>query len=496
MTSKSGDPIIELRGHLLQNIFHRITLTEQNFLAQMSSRTDFNAMVQVRLMQGVASLVRLLLSILQTLSLVKTLFGVRDEATLRFFKDHVELNVQPIRFWVAGQNGEQSELSWQHTGIHGKRRTFLFVFKRCHLYLTQEDEEARVVDLGPMPEAAFHDLLNRLQAFASSSSIRRQIAANPYRFQAEGMQRLAVAIALLLFSLGTGLLAIAYGPQLLHLFSPEITENKEEQSALSATATETPSGTESKPDIADDLAFLLAKELKYRDILNNDPNNVEAREGLALLAEQYVSLARKAIEERQLARAEELVGRAEQIDPDLSSIPPVKDKIRRLRDELQVDKNKSKETAGRSPTASKPQLPVDNKKFSYLVDNGDGTITDTRAGLVVVKTSCLDQDPWEQSVAMVTRLGDGQCGLADDSAPGDWRLPNKEELISLLEWEKSGLFSVARGRSYWSGTTHFGDEALAWYVDVKSGYVDYGAKQQQRHHVWPVRNEAPAAGHQ
>ncbi|WP_193771339.1 DUF1566 domain-containing protein [Candidatus Magnetaquicoccus inordinatus] len=487
--SKSADPIIELHGHLLQNIFHGINQAEHNFLSEMSSRTDFFSTLQVRLYQLFVVIVRFLLSILQTISLLKTLFGIRDDATLRFFKDHVELHIQPMRFWSAAEGVEHVELSWQHTGIQGKRRTFLFLFKRCHLYFSQDKEAARIVDLGPMPEAAFQELLNRLQAFAASATIRRQITANPYRFQAEGMQRLAVAVALVLLSLTTATIAMVYAPQLWNMLHPAKTDTTETVSVTAQTGDSAPTAAENSSGLADDLSFLADKETKYREMLKLDPNNAEARQGLALLAEQYVSLARKAVKERQLERAEELAARAEAINPDLASLAAVKEKIRLLREELQPEKTVAatawSENKGKSQTAANKEM---SNRFSFLVDNGNGTLTDTRAGLIVAKYGCLDQDPWPQSIAMVSRLGDGQCGLADESQPGDWRLPSKEELPRLLEWEKSGLFSVGRGRSYWSETLHFADESMVWYVDVKSGYVDYGAKQQSRHHVWPVRS--------
>jgi hypothetical protein len=449
------------------------------------------ATILVRAYQFYAVMMRFLLSVLQTVALLKILLGMREEATLRFLKEHVEWSVQPVRFWQAGQEVEKHELSWQHTSITGKRRTFLFFFKRCHLYFAQDAQEAHVLDLGPMAEAEFQELLNRLQAFAASPTIRRQISTKPFHFQAEGMQRLATVVAVLLVGLVVTIAGLLHGAQVWHMWQGDPVAPSESSGPPPPTS-ESGTDGESKTGAADDLAFLLAKELKYREMLAADPNSAEALQGLALLAEQYISLARKAVDDKQLDRAEELVARAEQLAPDLSSIAAVKEKIRKLRGELQSDTTVA---AGRwSPPAavSKPQAPLGKAKYGYLVDNEDGTMTDTRAGLIVVKSSCLDQDPWEQSMAMVSRIGDGQCGLADDSQAGDWRLPSKEELPFLLEWEKSGLFSVARGGSYWSGTSHFTDDAMAWYVDLRSGYVDYVAKRQ-RHHVWPVRSEGKSA---
>jgi len=63
-----------------------------------------------------------------------------------------------------------------------------------------------------------------------------------------------------------------------------------------------------------------------------------------------------------------------------------------------------------------------------FVDNGDGTVTDTNTGLVWLKDAyCFGlpgpYDNWNDAMALVAGLSDGQCGLADGSSPGDWRLP-------------------------------------------------------------------------
>ena len=77
-----------------------------------------------------------------------------------------------------------------------------------------------------------------------------------------------------------------------------------------------------------------------------------------------------------------------------------------------------------------------------FVDNGGGTISDLQTGLIWTKAYCNGNStgpdtpalPWDEAQAYVTEIGNGVCGLSDGSAPGDWRLPNILELISLIDW--------------------------------------------------------------
>ena len=62
-------------------------------------------------------------------------------------------------------------------------------------------------------------------------------------------------------------------------------------------------------------------------------------------------------------------------------------------------------------------------------DNGDGTVTDTRTGLIWLKNANLcDIKPWDDAVAYCSSLASGQAGLTDGSKAGQWRLPSIQEL--------------------------------------------------------------------
>lgn len=68
-----------------------------------------------------------------------------------------------------------------------------------------------------------------------------------------------------------------------------------------------------------------------------------------------------------------------------------------------------------------------------MLDNGNGTVTDTLTGLVWLKQANCIQQPWAAALATVGKLAHGQCGLSDGSAAGDWRMPNRLEMLSLAD---------------------------------------------------------------
>jgi len=136
------------------------------------------------------------------------------------------------------------------------------------------------------------------------------------------------------------------------------------------------------------------------------------------------------------------------------------------------------------------------------VDNGDGTITDTRTGLMWEKKSddgtIHDKDntyAWSATGS----LADGPAFttfLATLNAGGgfagytDWRLPNEFELLSLqnfgnLNPSVSAAFNTSCGGGctvltcsctsasfgYWSSTSRAGNDAFAWVVGFSEGHV-------------------------
>ncbi|HEY1500980.1 MAG TPA: DUF1566 domain-containing protein [Acidobacteriaceae bacterium] len=124
--------------------------------------------------------------------------------------------------------------------------------------------------------------------------------------------------------------------------------------------------------------------------------------------------------------------------------------------------------------------------YPRWIDNGNGTVTDTVTGLRWMKEANCIADTWANAVAEVKALGNGQCGLADGSSPGDWRMPNRNEMESLGDrmngneadamnanyvWKSDaalyqapvfGTFMVSQ--YYWTSTTDAALTSAAWAV--------------------------------
>ena len=134
-------------------------------------------------------------------------------------------------------------------------------------------------------------------------------------------------------------------------------------------------------------------------------------------------------------------------------------------------------------------------------DNGDGTITDHLTGLIWLKNAnCADYMNWNNALTYCNNLASGSCGLTDGSAAGDWRLPNRKELLSLVDYSRydpalphGHLFDNVqsswfpyRSSWYWSATSRASACAGAWVVSMGYGHVSNDTKSDN-HYVWPVR---------
>jgi hypothetical protein len=142
-----------------------------------------------------------------------------------------------------------------------------------------------------------------------------------------------------------------------------------------------------------------------------------------------------------------------------------------------------------------------------FTDNGDGTVTDDTTGLIWLKdANCFGPLPWQEATTAVAGLADGQCGLSDGSSAGDWRVPEKGELLNLIselcdypvlsnvvgtnQWTKGNPFSGVQSSSYWSATTYeyYSDAAWVGFVTLCYNRMDYEMKTRP-HEIWPVRDE-------
>jgi hypothetical protein len=103
--------------------------------------------------------------------------------------------------------------------------------------------------------------------------------------------------------------------------------------------------------------------------------------------------------------------------------------------------------------------------FGRFVDNDDGTLTDRFTGLVWLnRTNCADARSWYEALELAASLsgtlaGGGLCNLADGSLPGEWRVPNVRELLSLVDY---GSLTVTREAMYAGGSPFIGGGGFLW----------------------------------
>lgn len=110
-----------------------------------------------------------------------------------------------------------------------------------------------------------------------------------------------------------------------------------------------------------------------------------------------------------------------------------------------------------------------------LVDNEDGTLSDTSTGLVWQQDAVGDPLTWGSALATCEDLSLG--------GRGDWRLPNIRELASLSREQSAAppaldpLLAGVGSESVWSSTTSVLNTSSAWIVDFTSGATSpFGAK--------------------
>ena len=149
-----------------------------------------------------------------------------------------------------------------------------------------------------------------------------------------------------------------------------------------------------------------------------------------------------------------------------------------------------------------------------FMDHGNGTTTDELAGLMWLNdANCIktnyplfdDEDTaangsvtWQEALDFISGINSGtyaDCGAGHT----DWRLPNRKELLSLIDRSKyspslqsTAPFTNVQLFGYWSSTTFEGNTGQAWSVNMNNGRMD-GYDKSGRYYVWPVRSGQPAA---
>ena len=126
------------------------------------------------------------------------------------------------------------------------------------------------------------------------------------------------------------------------------------------------------------------------------------------------------------------------------------------------------------------------QKPARFIDNGDGTVTDTKTGLMWEKEGCKKSLIWNDAIASCNTLN-----LIKSRGYNDWRLPTIEELFSIVDYSRHdpAIDPVFECKSYgyWSSTTSAALPSYAWFVNFYSGYVNHFDKAYN-YYVRAVRN--------
>ena len=105
--------------------------------------------------------------------------------------------------------------------------------------------------------------------------------------------------------------------------------------------------------------------------------------------------------------------------------------------------------------------------FNSTTVNGDVIVTDTKTGLVWQKTYETEKN-WQQAL--------DYCEDLTYAGYSDWRLPDKNELASLVNYKKynpaSNFPDISGDLSWWSSSTGVYNTLGAWCVHFNAGYVD------------------------
>jgi hypothetical protein len=124
---------------------------------------------------------------------------------------------------------------------------------------------------------------------------------------------------------------------------------------------------------------------------------------------------------------------------------------------------------------------------SQLIDNGDGTVTDSKTGLMwkqcveglsgsTCATGTADTFTWQAALQQPGTVngGGGFAGYTD------WRLPDIAELESLVEKQchspaiNTTRFPNTPSSTVWSGSPYAHYSGIAWYVGFNNGYSNFG----------------------
>jgi hypothetical protein len=140
----------------------------------------------------------------------------------------------------------------------------------------------------------------------------------------------------------------------------------------------------------------------------------------------------------------------------------------------------------------KSGVPWPNPRFTVTGD----CVTDNLTGLMWPKNTNLTAiaKDWFQALDYAGSLN--LCGYTD------WRLPNRKELFSLIDYSRSKPFlqeghpfTNVQPEYYWSSTTFAGATNSSWFVNMWYGFTHHYFKAYGGY-IWPVRDAQRTIGKQ
>ncbi len=130
----------------------------------------------------------------------------------------------------------------------------------------------------------------------------------------------------------------------------------------------------------------------------------------------------------------------------------------------------------------------------FIVDSTGSNVYDSLTGLMWTKNANdAGEKNWTNAIAY--------CEALDYGGFDDWRMPNRNELASLIDYSQinpaiplghpftsvNELMTDGGNQNYWTGSTYAKDTEKAWFVSFINGRLYYFGKGNSLH-TWAVRN--------
>lgn len=119
-------------------------------------------------------------------------------------------------------------------------------------------------------------------------------------------------------------------------------------------------------------------------------------------------------------------------------------------------------------------------------DNSDGTVTDLNIGLIWMQnTADTDEDgDIDSNDQLNWHAACDYCADLSYAGHSDWRIPNRRELMSIVDYGRSPAINPVFGclsSGYWTGSTDAGYHGGAWSVGFNVGYAGSNYKSNERY---------------